>query len=281
MDAHGGAADQWSSGQDYERYMGRWSNAVAREFVPWLDAEHGGSWLDVGCGTGALTDAILRQADPTRLHGLDPSESFLELARLRMSGTIATFEVGDAMDLDDGASTGEPIAYDVVTSALLLNFLAAPLTALERQVNLTTPGGIVGAYVWDYAVGMHPIRLFWEAAMDRDPSVERRAESLLFAEWQPARLEGLFADAGLTNVESREIVVPVSFATFDDFWAPFLGGQGPAPAYLRTIDADAAEEVRRFLERRVPVGDDGTVSLTARAWAAKGLRRWPLAAGVA
>jgi len=276
MDAQGGAADHWSNGQDYERYMGRWSNAVAREFVPWLEAEHGGSWLDVGCGTGALSDAILRQADPTRLHGVDTSESFLELARLRLSGTIATFELGDALKLDDGASSGELIAYDVVVSGLLLNFLAAPLTALELQARLTAPGGILGTYVWDYARGMHPIRLFWEAAMDQDAAAERHAESLRFADWQPDRLESLFVDAGLTNLETREIVVPVVLPTFDDFWSPFLGGSGPAPSYLRAIGPDATAEVRGFLERRVPTNDDGSVSLTARAWATKGYRRWPL-----
>jgi SAM-dependent methyltransferase len=276
MDAHGDAADPWSNGQDYEQYVGRWSNAVAREFVPWLGADEGGSWLDVGCGTGALTDAILRQAEPTRLHGIDRSEPYLELARLRLSGTIASFETGDAMTLDDGATTENPTAYDVVCSGLVLNFLTGAATSLGQQVNLTTPGGIVGAYVWDYAIGMHLIRLFWEAAMDRDPSAQERAESALFADWQPNRLERMFTDAGLTGIESREIVVPTVFHSFDDVWAPFLGGQGPAPVYLRSIGPEAAQEVRGFLERRVPVADDGSVSLTARAWAVKGLKRWPL-----
>lgn len=281
MDAQGGAADSWSNGQEYERYMGRWSNAVAREFVPWLGAEPGSSWLDVGCGTGALSDAILRQAEPTRLHGVDASEPFLELARLRLSGTIATFEVGDAMQLDDGASSGELVAYDAVASALLLNFLVAPATALERQMYMAAPGGIVGAYVWDYAVGMHLIRLFWEAAMDHDDAAERQAESLLFSEWQPSRLDSLFTGIGLTNVEVREITVPVHFASFDDLWQPFLGGQGPAPAYLRAKGPEAAAEIRGFLERRIPVEEDGSIALTARAWAAKGARRWPIKPGAA
>lgn len=274
MDASGDTPDPWTNGQHYELYMGRWSSAVAREFVPWLGAEHGGSWLDVGCGTGALSDAILRQAEPTRLHGIDTSEPFLELARLRLSGTIATFEASDAMALDDGAGAESAVVYDVVASGLLLNFLAAPATALERQVHVTTPGGTVGAYVWDYAVGMHPIRLFWEAAMDHDPAAERKAESLVFGDWQPQRLEGLFFDAGLTGIETREITVPVTFPSFDDFWAPFLGGQGLAPAYLRSVGPVAASEVRDRLERRVAA--DGAVDLSARAWATKGLRRWPL-----
>jgi len=278
MDAHGGAVDPWSNGQDYELYAGRWSNAVAREFVPWLGADEGGSWLDVGCGTGALTDAILRQAEPTRLHGIDTSEPYLELARLRLSGTIATFDTGDAMAVDDGVPNSESVVYDVVASGLVLNFLPGAATSLSQQVNVTTPGGIVGAYVWDYAIGMHLIRLFWEAAMDHDAAADRHAESVQYADWQPQRLERMFVDAGLTGVESREIVVPTVFHSFDDLWAPFLGGQGRAPAYLRTLGPEAAAEVRRFLERRVAVDDDGSVSLTARAWAVKGLKRWPLRA---
>lgn len=276
MDAQGGTVDPWSNGAQYETYIGRWSNAVAREFVPWLGADSGGSWLDVGCGTGALSDAILRQADPTRLHGIDPSEPYLELARLRLSGTIATFSTGDAMALDTGSPEEEPVVYDVVASGLVLNFLPGAATSLSQQVNVTTPGGIVGAYVWDYAVGMHLLRLFWEAAMDASPVAERVAEGVIYADWQPQRLERMFTDAGLTGIESREIVVPTQFSSFDDLWAPFLGGQGPAAAYLRSIGPEAAGEVRGFLQRRIPVEDDGTVALTARAWATKGLKRWPL-----
>lgn len=276
MDAQGGAADPWSSGQDYELYVGRWSSAVARDFVPWMDAPPGANWLDVGCGTGALSEAILRYAEPTRLHGVDSSSAFIDLATHRLSGTIATFSVGNAMRLDDADDT-----HDAVASALVLTFLPDAATAIAEQVRVTVPGGVVGAYIWDYASGMQLMRYFWDAVVEVDPSAADQTEGARNAEWQPYHLERLFADAGLTGVETREFIVPTPFPSFDDYWSPFLGGQGSAPAFLRTRGEEFAAAVRAQLERTVPAAPDGSISLTARAWAVKGLRRWPLKSGVA
>lgn len=261
----------WSSGTDYDLYVGRWSSLVAAQFVPWLDAVPGGSWLDAGCGTGALSEAVLRHAEPTRIHGIDTSEPYLDVARHRLSGTIATFELGDTMRLDDADDS-----HDAVVSALVLNFVPDAAAALAEQARVTAPGGVVGAYVWDYAEGMQLMRYFWDAVIERDESMRQFAEQYKYADWRPANIEQLFMDAGLTAVETRTITVPTPFHSVEDYWLPFLGGQGPAPAYLRTLDAGAVAELRQIVERRLPIEADGSIALTAGALATKGLKRWPL-----
>ena len=257
----------WSSGDSYEPYVGRWSRLVAREFVTWLDAPPNGRWLDVGCGTGALTEAVFSGAQPFGVHGIDPSTGFLETARQRLAGTTATFAVGDAMAID--SPDGE---FDVAASALVLNFVPDPAVALAEMTRVVRPGGIVGFYVWDYVSGMEFMKYFWEAAVDVDPTAALVAESARFEAWTPEYIGALLADAGLERVTTDAVVVPTHFVDFDDFWTPFLGGQGPAPTYLLSLEPSAREEIRTLLLTRLPLALDGSIPLTARAWTGRGIR---------
>lgn len=256
--------DNWASGNAYEPYVGRWSRLVADEFLDWLAVPPGGAWLDVGCGTGALSEAILARCAPSHVLGIDPSQGFIDYARRRLAGEPTDFRVGDALEL------GEPEASrDAVVSGLVLNFVPDAPRAVAQMAAVARVGGVVADYVWDYE-GMGLMRHFWEAAADIDPTAVALNESTRFGAWQPDLLERLFAD--LDDVATREIVVPTPFRDFDDYWTPFLGGMGAAPSYLAACDEATRDAVREALRDRVPTRDDGSIALTARAWAVRATR---------
>jgi ubiquinone/menaquinone biosynthesis C-methylase UbiE len=257
----------WSSGDSYEHYVGRWSRLVAREFVDWLGAPARGRWLDVGCGTGALTEAVLSAAQPFAVHGIDPSPGFVDTARARLIDPSVTFAVGDAMAIDSPDD-----AFDVAASALVLNFVPDPAVALAEMTRVVRPGGIVGFYVWDYVGGMEFMKYFWDAAVDVDPTAALVAEGARFENWTPDFIHSLLAAAGLEAVTTDAVVIPTYFADVDDFWTPFLGGQGPAPTYLLSLEPKEREQIRALVMSRLPIALDGGIPLTARAWSGRGVR---------
>ena len=181
--------------------MGRWSRLLAAEVVAWIAPARGLRWLDVGCGTGAVSEAVLAVADPVSL----------------------------------------------------------------------IPGGRVTAYVWDYADGMQTLRRFWDAALHEDPAAASLDEGARFPICQPDSLEHCFADAGLRDLDARPVEVATIFRDFDDYWAPFLGGQGPAPTYCATLSQASRDRLRARLQATMPVEGDGTIRLRARAWAVQGV----------
>jgi SAM-dependent methyltransferase len=260
-------SDRWSSGEKYEPFIGRWSRLVAREFLAWLQVPAGVRWLDVGCGTGALTDAIVRAADPAKVLGVDPSPAFVEYARQHAVDRAVAFVTGDARELPAGDRS-----FDAAVSGLVLNFIPDRQRAVREMQRVVAGSGIVAAYVWDYPGEMWILRHFWDAAAGLDQAAHELHEGNRFPFCRPAELEALFAGAGLTAVESRAIVVPTEFRTFDDYWTPFLGGQGPAPSYLRSLDEARRTALREAVRARLPIGPNGSVRMTARAWACRGSR---------
>jgi SAM-dependent methyltransferase len=254
-------AGMWASGEAYEPYVGRWSRLVADRFVAWLDPAAGAGWLDVGCGTGALTGTVLASAAPAAVLGVDRSRGFLEHAR-RMVG--AGFGVADA-----GSLPVRDASVDYVVSGLVLNFVPDPAGAVAEMARACRPGGAVAVYVWDYAAGMQPIRLFWDAAAALDPAAATLDEGARFPVCRPDRLAALFA--GFADVESTAITVPTVFRDFDDYWTPFLGGQGPAPSYCASLPVGARQRLRDRLRSLLPA--TGPIPLSARAWAVRGTVR--------
>ncbi|NYJ06972.1 class I SAM-dependent methyltransferase [Petropleomorpha daqingensis] len=257
----------WAGGDRYEAYVGRWSRPVARRFVAWLAVPAGARWLDVGCGTGALSATVLAAAEPSAVLGVDPSPDFVAHAAAHVTDPRASFREGSAQALpvDDAA-------FGAVVSGLVLNFVPDPVAALAEMRRVARPEGVVAGYVWDYAEGMQLMRHFWDAAADLDPAVRGLDEGLRFPLCRPEPLRELFAGAGLADVEVEEIVVPTVFADFDDYWTPFLGGTGPAPAYAAHLPEADRVALREHLRSRLPVEPDGSIHLTARAWAVRG--RW-------
>ena len=256
--------ERWERGEAYEPYVGRWSRPVAERFVGWLRPEAGERWLDVGCGTGALTGAVLADAEPAAVLAVDRSRGYAGHAR-GLLGEVAGFAVADAewLPVADGS-------VDLVVSGLLLNFLPDPAAAVAGMRRVCRAGGVVAAYVWDYAEGMQPIRLFWAAAAGLDPAAAELDEGRRFPLCRPDRLAQLFGAAGLTGIETEGISVPTRFRNFDDYWTPFLGGQGPAPAYCVGLAEDDRRRLRDRLRSTLPVAADGSNPLSARAWAVRG-----------
>jgi len=255
--------DVWAVAGAYEAYVGRWSRRVAAAFVRWLDVPAGRRWLDAGCGTGALAGAVLEAASPATVVGVDMSSGFLAEAQSRAPG--ARFVAGDAaaLPLADGR-------FDAIVSGLALNFVPGPQRAVHEFARVAAPGATVAAYVWDYTEGMRMMRYFWDAAAEVDPAAAGHDEGPRFPICHPEALRAAWTEAGLVEVETRAIEVPTVFAGFDDYWRPFLGGQGPAPAYLAALRAERREAIRVLLDSRLPRDADGSIALTASAWAVRG-----------
>lgn len=257
----------WAAGDLYEPYVGRWSRLVARAFLEWLAVPAGKDWLDVGCGTGALTQTVLDRNHPRSLTGVDASTGFVEHAKAHVGGgQRARFEVGDAQALPIDAAS-----FDAAVSGLVLNFVPQPLRAVAEMARVVRPGGVVAAYVWDYAGKMELMRHFWDAAAALDGAAHELDEGRRFPICRPAPLSELFEKAGLHDVEVRAIDIPTAFRDFDDYWSPFLGGQGPAPGYAMSLSEERRAALRDRIRSGLPVGDDGAIRLIARAWAVRGL----------
>jgi SAM-dependent methyltransferase len=260
--------ETWASGAAYEAYVGRWSRLVAREFVSWLNVPAGSRWLDVGCGTGALSQTVLEFAAPGRVTGIDRSADQVAFARERVSDERVQFEVGDAQYL-----TVEPAVYQAVVSGLVLNFIPDPQRAVAEMVRVVKSTGVVAVYVWDYAGKMQLMRHFWNAAAALNPPARDLDEGRRFPLCQPEPLRALFHSAGLQDVEVRPIDIATDFQDFADYWQPLLGGQGPAPGYVRSLSDEQRKTLRERIKSTLPFALDGSIPLIARAWAVRGLRQ--------
>jgi ubiquinone/menaquinone biosynthesis C-methylase UbiE len=256
--------DSWESGDPYEYYMGRWSLLVAESFIDWLSPSPGLNWLDVGCGSGALSEAIISNHKPAALIAIDQSEDFVETAQKRL-GSRAHCKVGNALSLSlDNSSVS------IAVSGLVLNFIPEPEKALSEMRRVTYAGGTVAVYLWDYAGKMDFLRHFWDAAVEIKPEALNLHESKRFPDSNAQALKRLFENAGLVDIETTSIEITTHFRDFDDYWKPFLGGQGPAPSYVLSLDEDERKILRNALKARLPTRQDGSISMVARAWAAKG-----------
>ena len=264
-----GRYDVFAVAPAYEAYIGRWSRPVAREFVRWLAVPARRRWLDVGCGTGALTEVVVDAGEARSVVGVDASAGFVQHARAR---TFETAEVqflqGDALALPVGS-----VDFDAVVSGLVLNFVPEPARMVAEMVRAASPGGTIALYVWDMSGAVELIARFWEVATVADPAAAALAEPGRFRELcAPESLEALFTEAGLSDVVSRAIDVPTVFRDFDDYWTPFLGGQGPAPAFLASLPEARQDAIREGLRTRLAPSPDGSIRLNARAWAVRGTK---------
>ena len=256
--------DSFNSGNDYELFMGRWSRLIAKEFIARSGTSHGLDWLDVGCGTGALLDSVLEFAAPRTVAGVDPSAEFVDALKTRLH-SHADIQVAGGKDLpwsDD--------AFDAVVSGLVLNFIPDPLNAVREWLRVTRPGGSIGAYVWDYADGMEFLRVFWDAVIELDPAATSLDEAVRFPICQPDMLVDLFTKAGLSSVESGDIVVTTVFRDFDDYWTPFTRGQGPAPGYVSSLPPAERVLLKERIRSSMIESADRTVRLSARTWTITG-----------
>jgi SAM-dependent methyltransferase len=258
--------DSWAAGERYEPYVGRWSRLVARDFLAWLQAAPQLDWLDVGCGTGALTEVILQESRPRSVMGIDASAGFIAHARAQITDPRVMFDTADAQSLPV-----ESARFDATVSGLVLNFVPVPLRAVREMARAVRPDGVVAAYVWDYAGKMELMRYFWDAAVELNSAALALDEGRRFPLCQPEPLAELFTQAGLADVRVLAIDVATRFRDFDDFWTPFLGGQGPAPGYAMSLSEERRAVLRERIRGKLPMAGDGSIDLMARAWAVRGL----------
>ncbi|MEP7181161.1 MAG: methyltransferase domain-containing protein [Betaproteobacteria bacterium] len=256
--------DSWNRGDPYEMYVGRWSHLAASGFLRWLNLPPSLRWLDVGCGTGALTASIHARCRPARLIGVEPSDGFLTTARERLEGN-AELLLGNAMELPLQDSS-----VDVVVSGLVLNFVPDPAAGVAEMRRKTVVAGTIAAYVWDYAGKMELMRHFWDVAGELNSDARHLDEGVRFPLCRPNALTSVFEDAGLVDIAVAPIEIDTRFRDFDDYWTPFLGGQGPAPSYAMSLDEPSRTRLRDRIRERLPVQGDGSIPLVARAWAVRG-----------
>lgn len=257
--------DAWQAGDSYDLYMGRWSRQIAPRFLEWLDPDGGLDWLEVGCGTGALSAAILARCNPRSLILIDPSEGFLAKARANVADARAEFQVGDAQAL--AAQTG---SRDMIVSALVLNFVPDRQKALAEMKRVARRGATVAFYVWDYpGGGVQFMRAFWTAATALDRNAVDLTEDRRFPFCTVDGLTALAESAGLASVACAKIEVPAVFKDFEDYWHPFTLGAGPAPGYCMSLEPEARQRLKEKLQADLPRDADGSIPLKTRAWAVK------------
>lgn len=258
--------DAWQAGGNYDNYIGRWSRRIAPRFLDWLSPGTNLDWVDVGCGTGELSDAIVSHCSPKSLIGVDPSESFLSTARDKVREPRVDFQVGQAEALPFPSES-----FDMVASGLMLNFVSDRPTALSEMKRVARYGGTVAYYVWDYpGGGLEFLRAFWTVATELEPSTRDLNEDRRFPFCTPDALASLAEDTGLVGVEVAAIEAPTHFQDFDDFWRPFTLGTGPAPGYCASLSAERRQQLKERLQTSLPYARDGSIPLKARAWAVRG-----------
>ena len=258
--------DMFRNGEAYERFMGRWSSLVAPKLVDFAEIEDGGHVLDVGSGTGALAFTIAERKRRARITGIDPSDGYVAYAssKNRYADRIE-FQVGDAQSLrfNDGA-------FASALSLLVFNFIPDAGKALGELQRVVRREGRIAAAVWDYGGNMRMLRAFWDAAVRMDQSVERKDEKHMPL-CRKGELARLWKAGGMANVTEQPLDIVMNFASFGDYWDPFLLGQGPAGAYARSLSADRLQALRDGVKQSLSVAsEDHLLRLPARVWAVRG-----------
>lgn len=252
-------------GDSYDLLMGRWSRLLAPMFVRFANVQDGEHVLDVGCGTGSLTRALLETGHSVRVTGIDGSADYVAINRETSGTDRAKFEQGDAQALpyaDD--------SFDKTVSLLVMNFIPDATRAVMEMKRVTRTGGSVAAAVWDYGDGMKMLRLLWdEAAAIDDTAVKRHERNMPLC--RQGELAALWAECGLKSVADTGLTIQMDFTSFDDYWSPFLTGPGPSGAYVSGLDAATRAKLKDRLRAKLAGGsDEAPFSLSARAWAVSG-----------
>lgn len=244
--------------ESYDRFMGRWSAPLAGQFADYARVAPGQRALDVGCGPGSLTTELVTRLGVDHVAAVDPSEPFVEAARLRHPGVDVRRATAEALPHPDGG-------FDAALAQLVVHFMADPVAGLTEMARVTRPGGVVAACVWDHASDQGPLGVFWQAARELDPAV---VDESGLAGVREGHLGELFATAGLVGIQERALTSTVEHASFDDWWAPFTGGVGPAGSYVASLEPDRQAALREHCRALLP---PAPFTISARAWAARGI----------
>ena len=247
----------------YDRFVGRYSPALAAQLVEFAGVQPGRCVLDVGAGPGALSAELAKRTGVENVTAVEPSDVFAEACRARLPGVEVVVAGAESLPFPDGR-------FDATLSQLVVNFIPDPLAGAREMARVTRPGGTVAACVWDYSGGMTMLRAFWDAARETDPAGGAAADEATVMRWcGEGELAQLLERAGVTDVRFGALDVRASYTGFDELWSPFPTGVGPAGAYTKSLDPDRQAALRDAFQRRLGVSDE-PFELTARAWAAAG-----------
>jgi SAM-dependent methyltransferase len=241
----------------YDRFMGRYSGPFAPAFADFAGVAAGDRVIDVGCGPGALTRVLADRVGADHVTAVDPAEQFVAAARARVRGATVQQGTAESLPFEDGE-------FDAALAQLVVHFMADPVAGLGEMARVTRLGGVVAACVWDHGGGRGPISVVWEAAHELDPGAPDESE---LAGVRAGHLAGLFAEAGIGEIESGEISVAALHPTFEEWWEPFTLGVGPAGAYVARLDSEAQARLCERCREKLP---DPPFTITAWAWAVRG-----------
>jgi SAM-dependent methyltransferase len=248
----------------YDRHVGRYAPPLALALIEFAGVPPGMRALDVGCGPGALTAALVERLGRADVSGVDPSEPFVEACRARNPGVEVVVAGAESLPFADDA-------FDAVLSQLVVNFMSDAEAGVREMARVTRSGGVVASCVWDYAGEMTLLRAFWDAAHEVDPERAAAADEGVVMPWcRDGELAELWRDAGLSDVRSEPLIVHADYADFEDLWAPFPTGLAPSGAFCKSLDDDQRAALHSAYRRQLGVGD-APFSLSARAWAVAGI----------
>jgi len=250
------------SGDAYDRYMGRYSRRLAPVFADASKLARGATVIDVGCGPGALTAELVARLGPEHVRAVDPSPPFVAACALRHPGVDVREGRAERLPFDDGSA-------DAALAQLVLHFVSDPDAVAAEFRRVLRPGGVASACVWDFREGMQMLRAFWDAALALDPDAPDEARILRFG--AEGEIADLWRGAGFVDVEETTLRVSSEYASFDELWAGFLEGIGPAGAYCTSLAEDARAELRDVLFIRLG-SPEGRFTLDAVARSASGRR---------
>jgi SAM-dependent methyltransferase len=257
-----------ADGDGYELNMGRWSRRLARPFLDFVETSHAERVLDVGCGTGHLAVAVLERSASAIVHGIDLAPVYIDYARSRNPSSRLEFCVGDACALTFPDGT-----FDCVLSLLVLHFVPRPHDAIAEMRRVAKPGAVVAAAVWDARGGFVANRMFFDTAAVLDPKAgERRAKNYTRPLTRPGELAAAWRRAGFVDVSETVLQIRMEYASFADYWAPYLGKDGPGAEYVATLGTDQRTGLEHAIRAAYLDGEpDGPRSYAALAWAVKGV----------
>ena len=217
------ADSRFAKAAAYERLMGRWSERLAPLFLEFSQFRDAGSVLDVGCGTGALVEAMAGRTSASTIVGIDPSQPFIDYARQRFPDPRFSFDCGDGMALPYPDTS-----FDCALSLLVFQFIPQPVKAANEMRRVTHPGGTIGACVWDSGSGgLEMAKIFWDEAVKLDgTAINEIPERSLHCN-RPGQLTEVWRAAGLEDVEEVALEIQTDFSDFDDYWVPYSSGVGP------------------------------------------------------